>query len=418
MNQTYIQRSVFEAVWLEVPSDKVIFLTGARQVGKTTILRHLMERLNTERAVPPSHLHFVDLENTQDLAVWDDQATALATLPKSAEQTHYYFIDEFQNARTIGVTLKVIHDHHPHIKLIVTGSASWYLDINESLAGRKRVFTIWPFSFAEYLHAVAPEQVRSLYRLQDVPPAAPDILNSHLTEFLTFGGYPEVVLTQERERKAELLEGLMSAYLLKDVRLWQYSANTLEVQKLLALLSSQVGSLLSQSDLARNTGLGATALKNRLELLQTTFILHTLPPYHTNPQKELVKAPKAFVVDTGLRNSLLGTFSITPHTPLFGILAENFVVTELLKKRSVFEKLSFWRTKDGKEVDVVLQRNNALIPIEVKSGNAEHISTGLRAFIRTYTPKEAYMLNWSIVQDVMYEGCNVHFRPIWFAGRL
>lgn len=153
--------------------------------------------------------------------------------------------------------------------------------------------------------------------------------------------------------------------------------------------------------------------------MASAFVLHTLPPYHTNAHKELVKAPKVFVVDTGLRNSLVGTFTIDPHTPLFGMLAENFVVTELLKKRqTVFDKLSFWRTKDGREVGVVLERRDTRIPIEVKAGAVERVPTGLRAFIRAYKPKDAYVLNWSVVQDIVYEGCTVHFRPILFAAHV
>ena len=419
MDKIIIQRSVFPKIWKEIDSHHIILLNGARQVGKTTLLNMIMDKLR-RGGVRESQIHYHDLENTNDLLLWDDQQSVLAmiqSIPRDSK--HYFFIDEFQNAKTIGTTLKVIHDHHPNIKLIVTGSASWYLDINESLAGRKVVIPIWPFSFEEFLTAtVKRSEWLAPYRQDRPTDNTVRLFNPFLSDFLTFGGYPEVTTLPTKEDKLQKLTGLLDAYLRKDIKLWNYAANTLEVKKLLSLLASQIGAQLSVSKLANHSQLGLSVVSNRLELLQNTFILHLIPPFFANKQKEIVKSPKTFLVDTGIRNSLLNINSIIPQTTDFGALAENFVVTELLKRRTTSEQVYFWRTKQGQEVDIVLKREDTLIPVEVKGGDQKTVPSGLRSFIRTYQPQKAFVLNWSIIQDLSYRDCVVHFRPLWFADKI
>lgn len=414
MDKKWIKRSIFPKIWKEMDSHHIILLSGARQVGKTTLLKMVMDRLKSDKGVVDEQLHYIDLENSDQLLIWDDQQSALRVLPKDGEK-HYFFIDEFQNAKTIGTTLKVIHDHHPNIKLIITGSASWYLDINESLAGRKIVIPVWPFSFEEFLMATLENtEWLNLYKQSTLTENSIKFFQPHLIEFLTFGGYPEVVSLPSKEEKVQKLSGLVSAYLRKDIKIWSYVANTLEVKRLFSLLASQAGSQLSVSQLASDTNMGVSAVSNRLDLLQNTFMIHALPPFFANKQKEIVKSPKIFLSDTGIRNMLLGSASVIPQTNDFGMLAENFVVTEILKRQTALEHIYFWRTRQGQEVDIVLKREDTLIPIEVKGGNQKTIPSGLRSFIRTYKPKKAYVLNWSCVKDVEYRGAIVYFRPLFY----
>ncbi|MFH1739133.1 MAG: DUF4143 domain-containing protein, partial [bacterium] len=156
------------------------------------------------------------------------------------------------------------------------------------------------------------------------------------------------------------------------------------------------------------------ALVSRLDLFQNTFILHLLRPYFTNKIKELVKNPKVFLVDTGIYNNLMQDYSLLPQTPKFGQLAENFVVNELHKNSQLLDQIHFWRTKQGQETDIILQRGSTLIPIEVKSGAVTDIPTGLQSFIRQYSPAEAYVLNWSVIKDTKFGNCTVRFRPLWW----
>jgi uncharacterized protein len=412
------KRIILANIWQNIDNDQILILNGARQTGKTTLLKMIQKKLISQKKIKESHIINYDLEKSEDLAIWSDQATALKLLPKRKDLKHYLFIDEFQKSKTIGSTLKVIHDHHSHIKIIITGSASWYLDIDESMAGRKKVFNIWPLSFQEYLIWTNKDNLLPIVESKDSESlsnhSAIDIINNHYLDYITYGGYPKVVLAGDKADKASLLSELVNSYILKDIQLWNYAANTLAVRKLLTLLASQIGSVLSIESLCQSSAIGRTALKNRLELLQNTFILLANQPYFTNKQKELVKSPKLYLVDTGLRNSLLSNFSILPQTKDFGYLAENSVVTELYKNSSILDKIHFWRTKIGGEVDIIKKKENDLVPIEVKSGNANSIPSGLKSFINSYHPTEAYVLNWSIVKDIDYMKTKVKFRPLWY----
>ncbi|HFC36158.1 MAG TPA: ATP-binding protein, partial [Candidatus Moranbacteria bacterium] len=407
-------RKIFPKIWKEIDSHHIILLNGARQVGKTTLMKMVREKLISERNISENKILWFDLEQTDDLEQWKTQRDALNILPlKNTSGKYYLFIDEFQRSPEIGSTLKVIHDHYPHIKPIITGSASWYLNIDESMAGRKIVIPIWPLDFEEFIDWENEEKTkRFISLLQDsghLPAGLIESVNQKLVSFLTFGGYPEVNNLDNVEEKISTLKDLVNSYLTRDIKIWNYKANSLQVKKLLALLSSLVGNLLEKQKLSVNSELNRVALENRLELLQNTFILHLLHPFSTNKTKELTRNPKVYLIDCGLRNYLLDNFSILPKTTDFGSLAENFAVTELLKNISVLEQVYYWRTRQGQEVDIILKRKNQLIPIEVKGGNQVTIPSGLKSFIRNYQPKEAYVLNWSIIKDEQYQNCQIKF---------
>ncbi len=415
-------RKIFSYIWHYIDDDRIILLNGARQTGKTTLMKMIKEKLITEKDVSTENILWFDLEQTADLDQWKTQTDALNILPlTNTKQKYYLFIDEFQRAPQIGSTLKVIHDHYPHIKPIITGSASWYLNIDESMAGRKIVIPVWPLSFTEFINWQKDSQQINHYlkTLKNLPhnlPTLNKIINQKLVSFLSFGGYPAINLTENHSEKKNILNDLVNSYLTRDIQIWNYRANPLQVRKLLTLLAAQIGCLLEKQNLSVNTELGRVALQNRLDLLENTFVLKLIPPYFTNKIKELTRNPKVYLIDTGLRNLLLDNFPAKPQTKDFGLLTENFVVIELLKKLKVTEKIYFWRIRQGQEVDIILKRETKLIPIEVKGGNQTTIPTGLKAFIRAYQPKTAYVLNWSIAKDEEYKGCLVRFRPLWFAS--
>ena len=416
-------RKILPKIWEKIDSHHIIILNGARQVGKTTLLKMIKEKLISEKGVSENQILWFDLEQTDDLEQWETQRDALNTLPlKDTSQKHYLFIDEFQRSSEIGSTLKVIHDHYPHIKPIITGSASWYLNIDESMAGRKIVIPVWPLDFEEFINWHNDEKINHyiniLNNTQQLPSGLIKTVNQKLISFLAFGGYPAINNLTNNEDKISTLKDLVDSYLTRDIKIWNYKANPLQVKKLLTLLSSHVGNLLEKQKLSNNTELSRVALDNRLELLQNTFILYLIKPFFKNKIKELTKNPKVYLIDFGLRNYLLNDFSILPKTIDFGALTENFVVTELLKNINVLENIYFWRTRRQQEVDIILKREDQLIPIEVKGGNQTTIPSGLKSFIRAYQPKEAYVLNWSIVKDEQYQDCQVKFRPIWFVNSI
>lgn len=415
-----LSRDVFSTIWEKIDSHEIILLNGPRQAGKTTLLKMLKAKLIAERNIQEKQIFWYDLEKADDLFAWSEQKNIFSVLPLSDKTTRFYvFIDEFQKSKTIGSTLKVIHDHYPNFKVIITGSASWYLDINESLAGRKRVIPVWPLSFSEYINWHEEDNFISYYKstVKNIANAVPEIIesiNQRLLNFLAYGGYPAVILNPNMKEKQEIISEILNSFVIRDLQIWQHAVSTLEVKTVLSLLASQTSSLLNASHVSSNTGLGRTALLRRLDLMQNTFIIELIRPYFTNKIKELTKAPKLYLIDTGLRNALLNNFSLIPGTTDFGLLAENFVFSQLRKTGETTDQLFYWRTPQNQEVDLVLKLQNELVPVEVKSGNESGLPTGLKAFIDRYNPKTAYVLNWSIVKESRYKNTSIFFRPLWF----
>lgn len=411
-------RQIFAKIWEYIDTPDIVILNGARQVGKSTLLKMTREKLNAERNTPSGHIHTYDLEKVDDLALWSNQ-TAVLALPFFSDTTkHFVFIDEFQRSTNIGSTLKVIHDHYPQIKCFATGSATWYTSIDESMAGRKIVIPIWPLSFSEFLEWQENQELYTQYKLatknkNSITIPIIEKINLALVQFLTYGGYPAVVNAKETHHKTEILSELINSYLLRDIQLWNYATDPLQVKKILTLLASNTGGLLDIQNLCVNASITRPIATNRLNLLENTFIINLLKPYFTNKISELIKNPKVYMVDTGLANNLLDNFIPTPQTDSFGKLAENFVVMELYKQKYSDYRFNFWRTKQKQEVDIIIQNQGQLIPVEVKSGNCTTIPTSLTAFIKKYHPKIAYVLNWSHVGEIKYENCNVLFRTLW-----
>ena len=414
-----LYRQIFAKIWEQIDSHDILLLNGARQTGKTTLLKMVQEKLLTEKNISPEQIHWFDLERIDDLNLWSNQSSVLSLSFMRDTRRHFLFIDEFQLSKTIGSTLKVIHDHYPHIKCLATGSASWHLSIDESMAGRKMVIPVWPLTFSEYIDWQNDDVLSAFWQtvktdIHNLSAAGVETINRALFDFITYGGYPAVVKAQNQEQKINIVSELLSSYLMHDVQLWNHSIDVLQIKKALTLLASQIGGLLDIQSLAVNSGLGRVALMDRLDLFQNTFILHFLRPHFTNKIKELTKNPKVFLVDTGIYNNLMQDYSLLPQTPKFGQLAENFVVIELHKNAQVLDQIYFWRTKSGQETNIILRRGQKLIPIEVKSGVAENIPGGLKSFIKKYAPEDAYILNWNVVKDIEFNGCKTHFRPLWF----
>lgn len=414
-----LYRKILSKIWEKIDNDQILLLNGARQVGKTSLMLMIQEKLTREREVRQDQILWFDLEKIGDLDIWSNQNTALAILPLNNNSRQYIFIDEFQKSKNIGSILKVLHDHYPQFKIILTGSASWYLTLDESLAGRKQVFEIWPLDFEEFIEWKNDQKITDYYRLakKDIDNATPtmiETINNVWLEFMTYGGYPAAVKAESRDDKINILSELVNAYLMRDIKIWNYAANSLQIKKLLTLLASDVAGLLDTNNLSTNTGLGRTALLNRLELLQNTFIVYLNKPFFKNKTKEMVKNPKTYLVDTGLRQSLMNNFSLIAQTRDFGLLAENAVVMEMLKHSDPLRCIKYWRTKTGQEVDIVCEKENRLLPIEVKSGDENKLPAGIKSFVEIYQPTTAYVLNWSIIQEIDYQQTKIYFRPLWY----
>jgi uncharacterized protein len=272
----------------------------------------------------------------------------------------YVIIDEIQYLANPTNFLKLLFDKYaPKLKLIVTGSSAFYIDRNfkDSLAGRKKIIEMYGLTFSEFLHFKNLNALLLEYKRMQANPKAKSLqeetLRTLFAEYLTYGGYPAVVLEKNVAHKIELLAEIANSYIKKDI-LEADIKHDLKFYQLLRILAGQVGELTNQNELAGTLKLSAGTIDNYLYLLQKCFHVHLLPPMFTNVRKELTKMPKVFFNDLGLRNYLCRQFDQPTLRIDKGSLLENYVFIRLQQLYG-YNDLRFWRTADGNEVDFIYQ---------------------------------------------------------------
>jgi predicted AAA+ superfamily ATPase len=354
----YIKRRA-ELLLKEILADcKVGVLLGARQVGKTTLVEHV---LSGQGAV---FLNFdVDVDKARFLA-----AAALAPKDglRSLGNPSVLVIDEAQRLPEASRIIKGWHDARLPAKFLLLGSSSLDLldQAAESLTGRNRKLVLPPFLFSETLGTQA-------WANED---AAPDDLRRHfapqlrafLMQRLSFGSYPEVVTS---DKPTQLLRELSSDYLWKDVLQTGLVKTPDLIKRLLLLLAHQAGSEVSVNELATQLQMARPTVDRYLDLLEQTFVIFRLPAFSRNPRKEITKSHKVFFWDTGIRNALLSAHSTDEFRPDIGTLWENWVIAEVAKHNALLgspAELYFWRTRTQAEVDLVVKQGSILRAFEIK----------------------------------------------------
>ncbi len=343
----------------------VVLLHGARQTGKTTLVRSLAGR-----------------EHPAEYLTFDDPAVLAAA--KADPQgfvdrfTRPVIFDEVQRVPELAVAIKaaVDRDRRPG-RFLLTGSANVLQvpKLSDSLAGRMEILTLWPFSRGE-IEGVRESFIDAIFAAKLPRPGASRRANERggLIDRLVIGGYPEVQQRPRVDRRRAWFTSYIDTILQRDVRdLANIEALTL-LPRLLALLATRTGGLLNYADIARSVQMPQTTLKRYLALLETTFLIQTLPPWSSNLGLRLVKSPKFYLSDCGLLVHLLGLDGerLRADPIQLGHLLENFVVTELRKQASwsrMRPRLYHYRTHNGKEVDIVLEGDaGRVVGIEIKAG--------------------------------------------------
>lgn len=428
MNIDLKDRVIVSDIIKQLDNDLVLILIGARQSGKTYILKLLTEYI--KKHYPENKILYFDLEKPDVLDNFLDYKTILNFLSAHGiekEKINFVLLDEFQKMPAPTKTLKIIHDHYPFLKIIATGSSS--LDIHkklreESMAGRKMVFTVFPLNFEEYLDFTNLEDHEIFKRLveKDIDPSA--VMQKFVfssEEYAIWGSYPGVVLLKSNEEKLQKLDEIYESYLNKDIIGFLSAADAIPVNKLVSLLSVQIGNLFNQNEIAKIANVSRYVLEKYLFILENTFIVKRLLPFYTNKQKEVVKMPKIYFIDTGLRNFTVKNFNPFAMRQDAGLLAENFVFLELLKRKKVMDELRFWRTPHGVEVDfIILGEANKITPVEVKYKSFEKpvAPSGLKAFINAYSPKQAFVLTKDFYAVSKYNKCEIYFLPVFLTAKI
>ncbi|MBN2096855.1 MAG: ATP-binding protein [Candidatus Omnitrophica bacterium] len=413
MNNKLIEREIFGQITAHLKEQEVTVITGARQTGKTTLLFQLKDWLFAQKKVKQSQLKFFNLDLISDLTGIRNQDDFIKFLKEELgrEEFLYVFIDEIQRLENSGKFLKGIYDVRLPVKFVVSGSSSLEIKskISESLAGRKRLFHLWPFSFSEYLSCYEPS-LRGLLKKDGISTLNRRKIMDYFFDFVVFGGYPRVVLSKDKKEKIAVLNEIYSSYVEKDIVGFMKVKNPFAFSKLVALLGDQIGNLVNLHELTATLGLNFRTIENYLFALESTFVVNLARPYFTNARKELTKMPKVYFVDTGMRNLSVKYFANFSDSRDRGKLLENFVSSSIVKLWDGV--VNYWRTKDRNEVDFILRNYyGEIVPVEVKAielGKPE-INSGLKAFIEKYKPKKAFIVNLALEEKIKIRDTEIYF---------
>ena len=322
---------------------KAIIVSGARQVGKTTMLEHILQKYQDKLlALDGDDITIQELLNRPNTQ----------QIKQIIGDNKLVFIDEAQRIPEIGLTSKIIIDKFRDVQLILSGSSSFdlYSKVNEPLTGRKWTFNLWPVSWEEWQNHVGYVK------------AEQDVENR-----LVFGFYPDVL--NHEENPEQVLAELAESYLYKDILMYEGLKKPTAIKKLLQALAFQVGSEVSLQELGQTIGIDPKTVNVYIDILEKAYIIFRLTPLSRNLRNEIKAKNKVYFCDNGIRNSVIGQLQPLAIRQDIGILWENFMVSERVKQISINNYLRnyyFWRTTQQQEVDYIEEVNGEFFAYEFK----------------------------------------------------
>ncbi len=360
-----LSRNLFPAIENHLRDKRHTIITGARQVGKTSLLKLIYQKLKAEgQAV--FQLTLEDSRVLQSINEHPEQIFQhVPVAPKSIQQgvvdnPLFLLIDEVQYADDPTHFLKYLYDKYEgNLKVVATGSSAFYIDhkFTDSLAGRKRVFQLFSLTLEEYLvFSGRMELLEEYKRIQEIPTyISPERagLRAVFHEYLVYGGYPAVALERDYAEKKQLLNELKYAYIKRDIA---ESGVSMEAKffLLFQLLADQTGNLLNKHELSKMIQVDVKTVDHYVYVLEKCYHIHLLKPFFRNIQKELTKMPKVYFNDLGLRNALLNRFDPVDIRADKGALLENYFFIRLRQQYEA-DQLHFWRTTAQLEIDFIIE---------------------------------------------------------------
>lgn len=387
-----MKRKIFTELLEHLHRKEYILITGARQVGKTTLLKQLADHLDDQKL---DH-YYLTFENPDILQSINEHPENILRYfrrtgyDKDKGGKTFLLIDEVQLATNPSNFLKLLYDlHGDWLKIVATGSSAFYLDtkFKDSLEGRKRIFELYPLDFAEYLLFTGNEPLITDYEQMRQERGYTSlnfrILQKLFDEYLIYGGYPAVAIEPEYSEKKEILKDLVRSYLKRDV----FDANDsdyLKVVRLLKMLAFQSGQLVNANELSRTLRYALPTIGNYFYILQKCYHIQLIQPYFKNIRNEITRMPKVFFHDLGFRNALMDLWEPVTNRPDKGQCIENAVFVRL---RQLYgpENIRFWRTAAHNEIDFILVDGlNPSSAIEVKFNSSGWKASSGKLFLKTY----------------------------------
>jgi hypothetical protein len=341
----YLVRDLSDNIIKKLQSNKVVIIFGARRVGKTVLVKEILNQVKEP----------VLTLNGEDINVHDKLAIRSVENYKQILGSYkFLYIDEAQKIPEIGLKLKLMIDEIDGLKIIISGSSSFdiHKDAGEPLTGRKYSFNLFALSESEY------NQIENSISKVD-----------KVRERLVFGSYPELLHLPDREDKIDYLNEMVSSYLLKDILVYENIKNSQKIFNLLRLIAFQIGGEVSLQELGNHLGISKNTVEKYLDLLSKVFILHKVEGFSRNLRKEITKNSRWYFLDNGIRNAVIANFNPIESRNDIGPLWENYMISERLKYQE-YRRLSsnnyFWRTYEQQEVDWVEERDGSLFGYEFK----------------------------------------------------
>lgn len=404
-----LPRDILKEILTWLDDYQAIILTGSRQVGKTFIMYLVIQYLQNIKKFDAQDIFYFDLEDFDNLNLLNEGHKNLANyieINSKSSAKKYVFIDEIQYLDNPSGLIKLLVDEYRgKLKIFASGSSALSIKrkFKDSMAGRKISFEIDSLNFKEFLRfksrgnlADELEKFNNPFKLPREDKLAPfqKELLLLFEEFAIYGGYPAVVLEPNPEKKKVLLQNIYGTYIRKDLNDLFDVDNIGAFNKLLTLLSLQPGNLLNLQSAARELGIAHKTAEKYLSILEETFIVKTVRPFYKNKKRELVKMPKIYFLDAGMRNKIIHDFRPLNLRADKGVLIENAVYKALRQKFKNHEEIKYWRTKQGNEIDFIIDQHD-LLALEVKSGSVEkfHVPPAFKTFNEHYHYKNAFLLS-------------------------
>lgn len=414
----YINRHLEKEVLPFLSRKEAIAIIGPRQAGKTTFLGYLKEMLEGEN----KKVKFITFENKADLDLFNQ---SIEDFKEIAIQYDCFVIDEFQYAADGGQKLKYLYDT-TKVKFIISGSSSLELTFQTGryMVGRLMEFMLPPFSFREFLSYKNPElaslieekKISGIVEFDHQKTFGEEIHRRLLVlfeEYAVYGGYPAVVLTENKEEKYKVLESIANKYLLKDIQGVLRLKTNDELWRLEKFLAGQIGNMVKYEELSSASGLAFKELKEHLNILEKTYIISLVTPFFRNKRTELTKNPKVYFFDLGIRNFALNDFRHLNDRNDSGAMAENYIYN-VLERNFQPADIKYWRTKSKAEVDFVIEKEQALLPFEVKYSSKKIIGKSLYSFINKFNPPNAVIFTKDLVSEEKIGNTTVKFIPLFY----
>ena len=383
----YVERDVTSWFTRLSRVSKMIAVVGPRQAGKTTFLKRMMKHNES------AYLLFDD-PDVRGLFNQDIKKFELQYM----EGHEMVVMDEVQQCTDAGSKLKYLVDTGR--KMWITSSSEILLGekILSYLVGRISILHLYQFSIHEFLRAKGMKAFTS------------QTLQRNVWEHMTYGGYPQVVITSDPAIKKALLRDLLGTILLKDIANAFAIPDTAPLERLVQYLAAVNGGIMAYDAVANDLRISFRTLKKYLDALEKSYLTTEVRPFSTNPKKEITKQPKVYFVDTGIRNAITKNFNQEPNGTLF----ENYILNELTKMGFTPK---YWRSKSKAEVDFIVEVEDAIIPIEVKIRSPSgKISRSIRSFVETYQPKMGFIVNYvsgredvPMMEKKQINGCSIQF---------